>query len=140
MWYHVVKRGLFDWLTTVKLDDFRVLSATSKDLSCMLLEWLESTLGTTAIKRTGIFGKGRDGTNFFLSFFPSSSYFFLLFHFLALVLRTKGRLERNFRSTVGLSTFRKHFRITAYIILVWTWSNSKSLTRKMTYLCLIPQR
>ena len=32
----MVRKGLFDWLTTVKLDDFRVLSATSKDLSCML--------------------------------------------------------------------------------------------------------
>ena len=36
IWYHVDRKGLFDWLTTVKLDDFRVLSATSKDLSCML--------------------------------------------------------------------------------------------------------
>ena len=37
IWYHVVRKGLFDWLTTVKLDDFRVLSATSKDLSSMLI-------------------------------------------------------------------------------------------------------
>ena len=36
VWYHVVRKGLFDWLTTVKLDDFRVLSGTSNDFSCML--------------------------------------------------------------------------------------------------------
>ena len=34
----MVRKGLFDWLTTVKLDDFHFLSATSKDLSCMLDE------------------------------------------------------------------------------------------------------
>ena len=33
----MVRKGLFDWLTSVKLDDFRVLSGTSKDLSCMLV-------------------------------------------------------------------------------------------------------
>ena len=32
----MVRKGLFDWLTTVTLDDFGVLSETSKDLSCML--------------------------------------------------------------------------------------------------------
>ena len=25
IWHHVVRMGLFDWMTTVKLDDFRVL-------------------------------------------------------------------------------------------------------------------
>ena len=34
----MVGKGLFDWLTTVKFDDFPRASATSKDLSCMLSE------------------------------------------------------------------------------------------------------
>ena len=40
IWYHVVGKGLFDWLSTVKLDDFPRSSATSKDLSCMLKQLL----------------------------------------------------------------------------------------------------
>ena len=31
----MVRKGLFDWLNTMKLDDFSRPSATSKDLSCM---------------------------------------------------------------------------------------------------------
>ena len=34
----MVGKGLFDWLSTVKLDDFPRASVTSKDLSCMLTQ------------------------------------------------------------------------------------------------------
>ena len=47
------KKGLFDWLTTVKLDDFRVLSATSKDLSCMLSKYKSCKLEARGTRLEG---------------------------------------------------------------------------------------
>ena len=52
------KKGLFDWLTTVKLDDFRVLSATSKDLSCMLSKYKSCELEVQGSKARGLEARG----------------------------------------------------------------------------------
>ena len=48
----MVGKGLFDWLSTVKLDDFPRASATSKDLSCMLVR---ANFGSLWLFREGRF-------------------------------------------------------------------------------------